>query len=119
MLRDNDTVVLPNRTDVIVVTGEVLNPGALAFARNASIEDYIGRSGGFSPNSNKKKIVLRHRDGSAEVAMPKVQPTAGDTLVIVPKIGSPWLVIAKDLTEIIFQIAVTAGTAIRLTQPNS
>jgi protein involved in polysaccharide export with SLBB domain len=119
VLRDNDTVVLPNRTDVIIVTGEIVSPGALAWARNASIVDYVNRAGGFAPNSNRKRIVIRHRDGSAEVAGRDARPGPGDEIVIIPKIGSPWLIIAKDLTQILFQIAVTAGTVIRLSDSNS
>jgi protein involved in polysaccharide export with SLBB domain len=117
-LRDGDTVVLPNRTDVVIVTGEILNPGALAWASNASVKTYVGRAGGFAANANKGKVVIRHRDGSAEVAGTGTKPGPGDEVVVLPKVGSPWLVIAKDLTQILFQIAVTAGTVIRLTDSN-
>jgi protein involved in polysaccharide export with SLBB domain len=117
-LRDGDTVVLPNRTDVVIVTGEILNPGALAWASNASVKTYVGRAGGFAANANKGKVVIRHRDGSAEVAGNGAKPGPGDEVVVLPKVGSPWLVIAKDLTQILFQIAVTAGTVIRLTDNN-
>ncbi|MGZ8370255.1 MAG: polysaccharide biosynthesis/export family protein [Caulobacteraceae bacterium] len=117
-LRDNDTVVLPNRTDVVIVTGEILNPGALAWASNASIKTYVGRAGGFASNANKRKVVIRHRDGSAEVASTGTKPGPGDEVVVLPKVGNQWLVLAKDLTQILFQIAVTAGTVIRLTDSN-
>lgn len=118
-LRDNDTVVLPNRTDVVIVTGEILNPGALAWSSGTSAKDYVGRAGGFAANANKGKVVIRHRDGSAEVAPTGAHPGPGDEVVVLPKIGSPWLIIAKDLTQILFQIAVTAGTVIRLTEDNN
>ena len=117
-LRDGDTVILPNRTDVVIVTGEILNPGALAWASDASVKTYVGRAGGFAANANKRKVVIRHRDGSAEVAGTNTHPGPGDEIVVLPKVGSPWLVIAKDLTQILFQIAVTAGTVIRLTDNN-
>jgi protein involved in polysaccharide export with SLBB domain len=118
-LRDGDTVILPNRTDVVIVTGEILNPGALAWASEASVNTYVGRAGGFAANANKGKVVIRHRDGSAEVAKPTTRPGPGDEVVVLPKVGSQWLVIAKDLTQILFQIAVTAGTVIRLTESNN
>ena len=117
-LRDGDTVVLPNRTDVVIVTGEIMNPGALAWADGTSVKGYVGRAGGFGPNANKGKVVIRHRDGSAEVAGTGARPGPGDEVVVLPKVGSPWLIIAKDLSQILFQIAVTAGTVIRLTEPN-
>ena len=115
-LRDGDTVILPNRTDVVIVTGEILNPGALAWADSASVKTYVGRAGGFAANANKRKIVIRHRDGSAEVGSPGTRPGPGDEVVVLPKVGSQWLILAKDLTQILFQIAVTAGTVVKLNQ---
>ena len=67
-LEDQDTVVLPNRTDVVVVSGEVLSPGGLAHAENMTIEGYVSRAGGFASHADKHKFVLRHQDGSAVVA---------------------------------------------------
>jgi protein involved in polysaccharide export with SLBB domain len=118
-LFDGDTIVLPRRTDVVLVAGEVVNPGGLAFARGANVADYVGRAGGFTPAGNSKRIVIRHPDGSAEVGGRGTQPGPGDTLVVVPKVASPWLQIAKDVTQILFQTAVTAGTVIRLTDDNN
>ena len=83
------------------------------------MKTYVGRAGGFAANANKGKVVIRHRDGSAEVAGTSARPGPGDEVVVLPKVGSPWLVIAKDLTQILFQIAVTAGTVIRLTEDNN
>lgn len=115
-LLDGDTVVLPRRSDVVLVSGEVLNPGGLAFARGAKVTDYVGRAGGFTPSANTKRIVIRHPDGSAEVGGRGTQPGPGDNVVVVPKIASQWLQFAKDITQILFQTAVTAGTVIRLTE---
>lgn len=115
-LLDGDTVVLPRRSDVVLVSGEVLNPGGLAFASDAKVTDYVGRAGGFTPSANTKRIVIRHPDGSAEVGGRGTRPGPGDNVVVVPKVASQWLQFAKDISQILFQIAVTAGTVVRLSE---
>jgi protein involved in polysaccharide export with SLBB domain len=115
-LENGDTVVLPNRTDVVIVAGEILNPGALAHADNLTVTGYIARAGGFAAHANKKKFVIRHLDGSAEVADQHSRPVAGDEIVVLPKVGSPWFQYAKDISQLLFQIAVTAGTVVTLTK---
>jgi len=46
-LEAGDVIVIPQKSDVITVSGEVLIPQAMVYARNANIKDYINRAGGF------------------------------------------------------------------------
>jgi protein involved in polysaccharide export with SLBB domain len=115
-LEDGDVVVLPNRTDVVIVAGEILNPGALAHANNLTIKGYIAQAGGFASHADKHHFVIRHLDGSAEVADEHTRPVAGDEIVVLPKVGSQWFQYARDISQLLFQIAVTAGTAVTLTK---
>jgi hypothetical protein len=115
-LLDNDTVVLPNRTDVVSVTGEVMTPGALSYSQGASIRDYANRAGGVTPNANLKHVVLLHLDGSANVVPIGTRPGPGDQVVLVPKVGNFWLQWTKDITAIIFQLAVTAASINNVTK---
>ena len=109
-LENGDIVVLPNRTDVIIVAGEVLNPGGLAYTKGKKLNDYIDRAGGFAAHANKGKFVLRHRDGSGGVARGSDRPAPGDEIVVLPKVSSGYFQLAKDISQLLFQIAVTAGT---------
>lgn len=118
-LLDGDRVVLPRRSDVVLISGEVLNPSGLAFARGSKVVDYVNRAGGFTPSANTGKIVIRHPDGSAQVGNKNTQPGPGDNVVVVPKVASPWLQFAKDISEILFQIAVTAGTVVNISDNNN
>jgi protein involved in polysaccharide export with SLBB domain len=109
-LLDGDTIVLPNKTDVVSLTGEVTNPGAMSYAAGERISDYANRAGGFTPNANKGKIVLKHLDGSASVVGIGTRPQPGDQIIVVPKAGNFWLQWTKDITAIIFQLALTAAS---------
>ena len=113
-LQDGDVVILPDRTDVVIVAGEVLNPGGLAHANDLTLKGYIDRAGGFASHANKSKFVLRHRDGSAEVVDGNARPTPGDEIVVLPKVGSTYLQFAIDISQVLFQLALTTATVIRL-----
>ena len=113
-LQEGDIVVLPDRTDVIIVTGEVLSPGGLAHAEGLTVGGYVARAGGFAAHANKKHFVLRHRDGSAVVVEGGDRPLPGDEIVVVPNVGNTSLQIFVDLTQILFQIALTTATIVKL-----
>lgn len=113
-LQEGDTVVLPDRTDVVIVAGEVLNPGGLAHAPSQRIEGYVSSAGGYAAHANKRKFVVRHRDGSANVASAKDRVQPGDEIVVLPTVGSTKLQLFVDLTQILFQIALTTATIAKL-----
>ncbi len=92
----------------------MLNPGGLAHTDRMRIIDYVNRAGGFSPHANKSKVVVRHRDGSATVADSNFKPEAGDEIVVLPKVGSGYFQLVKDVSTLLFQIAVTTATVIDL-----
>ncbi len=113
-LQDGDVVILPSRTDVVIVAGEVLNPGGLAHAPGLTIKGYIARAGGFAAHANEGRFVLRHRDGSGEVADGNTRPQPGDEIVVLPKVGSSFLQWATDISQLLFQLALTTATVIQL-----
>jgi protein involved in polysaccharide export with SLBB domain len=47
-LEDGDTIVIPQRSDLIMIAGEVLVPQAVVWSATETEEDYIARSGGFT-----------------------------------------------------------------------
>jgi protein involved in polysaccharide export with SLBB domain len=112
MLEDGDTVVLPNRTDVILVTGEVESAGALVDVPGLDIAGYVNRAGGFASHANKKKFVLLHPDGSGVVAGPHDRPQPGDQILVLPNVGNENLQVVIDLTQLLFQFALSAATVI-------
>lgn len=119
-LESGDVIVLPRRTDVVIIAGEVLSPGAFSHASELRAQEYIRRAGGFAENAQKKRLVFRRADGTAVVARPTDRPRAGDQIVITPNFGQGRaLRIWRDLTQIAFQIATTAAVVINLTDGNN
>ena len=112
MLEDGDVVVLPNKTDVVLVTGEVESGGAMAHVENMDIAGYVDRAGGFAAHANKKKFVLLHPDGSGVVAKPHDRPQPGDQVLVLPNVGDERLQVFIDLSQLLFQMVLSSATVI-------
>jgi len=108
LLENGDMVQVPTKNGLVVLHGEVLFPNAVAFDASYSIKDYIDRAGGFSQNADESRIVVAHRDGSFEQGPAGARIRPGDDLLVLPKVDTKARQFFKDLTQIIFQIALTA-----------
>ena len=110
-LEQGDQIVIPNRTDLIQIGGEVLMPQAVVYNASANLDDYVAWAGGFTERANDKRIAIVHANGLVEFKdQGSVQP--GDQILVLPKIDSKTMQSVKDITQIIYQIAVAANVAI-------
>lgn len=113
LLENGDIIRIPSRDGLVLVSGEVLFPNAVAFQGPLTLKDYIDRAGGFTQNADNSRVVVARRDGSFEqtdanklVVSTPVRP--GDQVLVLPKVDEKKRQFWKDLTQIIFQIAVSA-----------
>jgi protein involved in polysaccharide export with SLBB domain len=119
-LEQGDEIVIPQHSDLIQVSGEVLMPQAIVYNPNASISDYVAWAGGFSERANDERIVVVRTNGLT-VFFDNQNPwllndeeqklQAGDQILILPKIDTKVLQAVKDVTQIIYQIAIAANVA--------
>lgn len=110
-LEQGDQIVIPNKTDLIQVGGEVLMPQAVVYNANADLDDYVAWAGGFTERANDQRIAVVHANGLVEFkGQGNVQP--GDQIMVLPKVDSKTMQSVKDITQIIYQIAVAANVAI-------
>lgn len=118
LLESGDILRVPTKDGLVLISGEVLFPNAIAFDKALSLDDYIRRAGGYTQNSESARLVVAHRDGSfAEAGGEKgffstgnmnVDVHPGDEILVLPKIDVKSRQIWKDMTQIIYQIAVSA-----------
>lgn len=110
-LEQGDQIVIPNKTDLIQVGGEVLMPQAVVYNPDAKLDDYVAWAGGFTNRANDKRIAVVHANGLVEFKdQGQVRP--GDQILVLPKVDSKTMQSVKDITQIIYQIAVAANVAI-------
>lgn len=118
-LEDGDEIMVPQRPSVVSVTGAVMTEGSFVYNRGCSWKEYIAKAGGYSDYANKGRIFILRADGSAInpsrflFFSTKVEP--GDTIVVPEKFDRiAWLREVRDLSQILMQIAVTAGVVIKV-----
>jgi protein involved in polysaccharide export with SLBB domain len=114
LLENGDVIRIPARDGLVLVSGEVLFPNALAFDRSLKVVDYIARAGGYTQNAENSKVVIAHRDGSFEEGKPDARLRAGDEVLVLPKVDVKSRQVFKDMTQIIYQIAVAAKVVLGL-----
>ena len=118
LLENGDILRVPTKDGLVLVSGEVLFPNAVAFDSSLGLDDYIRRAGGYTQNADSARIIVARRDGSFLEAGGKrgffssepvrVAIRAGDEVLVLPKIDVKSRQIWKDMTQIIYQIAVSA-----------
>lgn len=108
ILEDGDVINIPERTSVVMVHGEVLFPNAVEWQSGMTTNDYISHVGGYTQKADNSKIVVIHQNGKAELAEGGTKIAAGDELMVLPKVRSKSIEIARGITQILYQMAVAA-----------
>ena len=134
-LEDGDSLYLPEKPHQVQVIGSVYNPTAFVYNPVWAIGSYIRNAGGLTRNAEEDDIYILKMDGTAiskrewgsitniawdsgnhrwlRGGFMSSSLDPGDTIVIPEKIERVvWLREIKDLTQILYQIAVTAGVLI-------
>ncbi|MBN2132982.1 MAG: SLBB domain-containing protein, partial [Sedimentisphaerales bacterium] len=131
-LEDGDTLTVPQTPSVVYVAGEVLNPTSLLYEEGGTVNHYLRKVGGLTKDADKKQLSVIKADGSVVSrqqgsggqgifwdnefkqwffgGFTSLQLEPGDTIVAPRKLDRYlWIRNTKDITQIVFQIAVAAG----------
>lgn len=111
LLEEDDQVIIPHYTDLIQVAGEVMMPQAVVFNPDAKVDDYIAWAGGFTDRAADQKISIVRANGTVVFDL-KAKIERGDQILVMPKVESKTMQTVKDLTQILFQIAVAADVVL-------
>lgn len=111
LLEQGDQIVIPNKTDLIQVGGEVMMPQAVVYNKSATLEDYVAWAGGFTDRANDKRIAVVHANGLMEFK-DGGDVIAGDQILVMPKVDSKMMQSIKDITQVIYQVAVAANVVL-------
>lgn len=114
LLENGDILRVPVKDGLVLVHGEVLFPNAVAYEERYGAGDYIKRAGGYSQNADTSRIIIAHRDGSFEEGQDSSKVRAGDDVLVLPRVDTKSRQFWKDITQIIFQIAVSAKVILGL-----
>ncbi len=122
LLENGDVLMVPADDGIILVSGEVQFPNAIAFDGELAVEDYVARAGGFTKNADKRKIIVLRQDGSfamgdddsnmVDFGTYRAPLEEGDEILVMPRIDNKNRQIIKEMTQILYQIAVGAGVVL-------
>ena len=112
-LQSGDTITIPERTQSVLLSGEVLVSQAILHEPGLRARDYISRSGGFTDQADTKRLVVIRANGLVDSGK---NPTVemGDEIIVLPKVSVKNLQIAATIVDIIYKVAVAASVAINL-----
>lgn len=114
LLENGDVIKIPIRDGLVLVSGEVLFPNAIAYDHALGLENYINLAGGYTQNADNSRIIVLHRDGDFDDGDSNPQLRAGDSIMVMPKVDVKSVEVGKEWLEIIFQIAVAASVFLLL-----
>ena len=113
LLEEGDEIIIPRKTDVVHVSGEVLIPTAVTWEKSLSLKEYLSGAGVLSDRADADNILIVGLNG--EVAHAKGQPIEpGDRILVMPKFDSKNLQLVKDVTQVLYQMAVAVKVAVGL-----
>ncbi|WP_447529209.1 polysaccharide biosynthesis/export family protein [Vreelandella sp. TE19] len=112
-LQDGDVITIPEISDSLLVSGEVLVPQAAVYRPGMNVIDYIESAGGFTNRADDDHILIVRQNGAVENAR-KVNLRAGDEILVMPAAPTHNLQLAATLTQILYQVAVATRVAVDL-----
>lgn len=105
-LEDGDTIIIPVKSDVVLISGEVMMPQALVWHKNMDLDDYVKASGGYSARADNGNVLILRQDGSVGTGDDDIK--AGDQVMVLPRVQSKSMQLVKDLSQVLMQVTVSA-----------
>jgi protein involved in polysaccharide export with SLBB domain len=113
ILEDGDIIVVPEKSDVVMVGGEVRLPQTVVWSKKRGFDDYIKSAGGYSGRADTSFSLIIRRNGSvARSDETDVMP--GDQILVLPKAESKIMQAIKDVALVLYQVAVSGRFALGL-----
>lgn len=112
-LQDGDVITIPEVTDSVLISGEIVVPQAAIYRPGTSVQEYVEYAGGFTQRADKSHILLVRQNGAVVPARgTTLRP--GDEILVMPKVPSNNLQLAATVSQILFQIAVATKVVLDL-----
>lgn len=116
-LKDEDNLYVPSINDTISIVGEVLNQNTFVYDSDLDAKDYLEKAGGVTDLADADFIYIVKANGEAKRVKTDYfwgsssDVFKGDTIVVPMKLDPiSDISFAKDVTSIVYQLAVTAAS---------
>lgn len=115
-LEDGDIVHIPMRSQLVTVQGEVKYPNTQTHREGDKLDAYIARAGSFTEMANTKEFIIIRPNGLIETVhhRGRTEIGPGDEILILPEPDEKRLLFAKEISTIIYQLALGARVVVGL-----
>jgi protein involved in polysaccharide export with SLBB domain len=118
VLEGGDKIFMPKRPNHVLVSGDVLNPGALSFDPDQKVLEYVNSAGGVTVSGDSKRIFVIYPNGEASpVNISKWTYSGSPTIppgsaIMVPIDLDPFtkLELASTISTLISQLAISLAS---------
>jgi protein involved in polysaccharide export with SLBB domain len=114
ILQDNDTIVIPQRTNVVRVSGEVQVSQAVMYRPDLKVRDYVKMAGGYTNRAETSAAIVIRPSAEVLVGGSDLPVRPGDEVMIPPEIDKKIFQNTLDLSTVIYQIAIASSVLIGL-----
>lgn len=118
VLKQSDKVIIPGKKNLVMVHGEVLFPTAISYKNSFSPKRYIQHAGGTNGDMDDMNILVMKPNGVfvnvSDDLRDEDQIGPGDEVFVLAKPDFKSLQLTKDISQVIYQIAVSAAVALAL-----
>jgi len=106
-LEDGDVIVIPERSQTVMVQGEVRMPRAVLWREGMTIDQYLDQAGGLTARGGRSTLMLRRPSGQV-ILEPRQSPAAGDELIALPYLDPKYFIMGQEFITALFQVALAA-----------
>jgi len=113
-LKQGDIIEITDENHIASIQGEVFFPNTYTINKNTTIKDVIKWSGGLTEKADENKIfVLNKRGLISSIDNLDTSIHNSDTIFIMSETDSKTFLFVKDITQVMYQIILSAGVLIR------
>ncbi|WP_430459490.1 polysaccharide biosynthesis/export family protein [Thalassolituus sp. LLYu03] len=118
ILQQGDKVVIPAKRNLVMIHGEVWFPTAITWEKGRSVEEYLNQAGGATQDLDDTNTLVMKSNGTFVSANGDLDDSKlvepGDEIFVLAKPDLKALQLTKDITQVIYQVAVSAAVVLAL-----
>ena len=114
-LREGDRIIVPEYTNTVKVSGNVLYPNTIAYKKGKGARYYVNQAGGWGQHAKKGSTYIVHMNGTVNQMGKGEKPTPGSEVIVPTKPKSEvnklqmWLAIGTSTASIATMLVTIAN----------
>ena len=104
VLREGDKITVPEYTNTVKISGDVMYPNTVSFRKGKNVSYYVDQAGGWGSRAKKSRTYIIHMHGTAARLGNGVKPEPGCEIVVPSKPANSRMTTAEV-------VALASGTA--------